>query len=308
LKNSFFIMAEGKMIFFKAAIPVCLALATMLLPLNAVAASNEFVLYGKGLKHLESNRLEAAITAFSRVLSLSPDNAGAYRNRGKAYIKNEQYDLAIRDLEMAEQLQGSSKELYINLGVAWHQKGNYLKAVDHYNRAIEQFPDDHSDNHIVFFNRGLSHMKQEAYGSAREDMEKALALKPDLYWAICYKGDMLAKTRDTQEARKTYEAALALKPDNPYAEKQLSALREKVSEDTFHIQTGAFRNPENAERQRRALIERHLDATVVSKEIRGETYHIVQVGRFKTEADARPTLEALKDESGINAFIQKTPQ
>jgi len=295
------------MIFYKAIIFACLAIAAMLSPLNA-GDSNEFVLYGKGLNHLQSNRLEDAITAFSQVLSLSPGNAGAYMNRGKAYIKNEQYDLAIRDLETVKQLRGSSKEVYINLGVAWHQKGNYPKAVDHYNRAIEQFPDDHSDNHIVFFNRGLSHMKQEAYESAREDMGKALALKPDLYWALCYKGDILAKTSDTQEARQTYEAALALKPDTPYAEKRLSALREKVSEDTFHIQTGAFRNPENAERQRRALIERQLDATVVSKKIRGETYHIVQVGRFKTQADARPTLEALKDESGINAFIQKTPQ
>ncbi len=73
----------------------------------------------------------------------------------------------------------------------------------------------------------------------------------------------------------------------------------------YYIQTGAFLRRENAERQRRSLVEKQFDATVFSKFIQGKTYHIVRVGRFVNMSDARTVMKELEEEAGISAFIQK---
>ncbi len=285
---------------------VCLSLACGLFPLPASASPEEDLL-NTGVAYLTSNQPEKAITIFSRLILLSPDNARAYMNRGEAYIKTERYDLAIGDFEKAKQLRPDMKGLFSNLGAAWFYKEDCGKAIENYTREIEQFP----DNYMAFFNRGLCHLKREDDALALADMENALALKPDLYWALCYKGDILAKTRDTEAAKEAYEGALALESENPYAGKQLAALEETPSaaadpdEGLYHIQTGAFLSRKNAERQYRQLAENQFDATIVTKELGGKTFHMVRVGQFNTITDARDALETLKEKTGLHAFIQE---
>lgn len=288
---------------------VCLAIAWGLFPFSA-SASPEEMLLNTGVAYLTSNQPEKAITIFSRLILLSPDNARAYMNRGEAYIKTERYDLAIRDFEKAKQLRPDMKGLFSNLGAAWFYKEDCEKAIENYTREIEQFP----DNYMAFFNRGLCHLKREDNALALADMENALAIKPDLYWALCYKGDILAKTRNTEAAKKAYEEALALLPENPYAGKQLAALKETPSaaaavpdEDLYHIQTGAFLSWKNAERQYRQLVENQFDAEVVQTKINGKTFHVVRFGSFSTITSARAVLADLKEKTGIHAFIQENP-
>ena len=442
---------------------VWLAAAGILFPSSA-GASAEVDLFNEGAMHLKMNQVDAAIDAFTRVIQLNPDNARAYMNRGEAYIMAGQYNLAIRDFAKTQQLQPGLRGLYSNVGVVWYYRKDCAKAIEYYSREIEQHP----DNHIAFFNRGLCHFELEAYDRALDDMVKTLDLKPDLYWAICYKGDIFEKTHNMEQAKTAYEVALALDPKAPYARNRLAdlresspetassevldieapvsvgeeivpkalvshgpfiieeplsgydeigpeaaareeshieaplikaadeppvvlssqmpfiedsviaydeigpeaassqeqhveaqataygedgpdpltpealhaeaptreALKEEAHEDAFakelyteervaairdvfptppappeaalyHIQTGAFLSRENAERQRRSLVEKRFEAMVFSKFIQGKTYHIVRVGRFSNMSDARAVLNALEEEAGINAFIQR---
>lgn len=65
--------------------------------------------------------------------------------------------------------------------------------------------------------------------------------------------------------------------------------------ETFHytIQAGAFLNNENAARLKTQLTDAGFDSELITKEIGGSVFNIVNVGKFKTKEDAEQILSQL---------------
>src|SRR5271157_2444081 len=72
---------------------------------------------------------------------LGADAAPAFYDRGLAYNKVGQYDLAIADFDEAIHLNPNLAAVFDDRGVAYYNKGEYDHAIADYNEAIRLNPD-----------------------------------------------------------------------------------------------------------------------------------------------------------------------
>ena len=192
-------------------------------------ASNETMekdLFEAGVLQFKQGEYQQAVDTFTDLITLFPQNADAFKNRGVAYMKLEKFDDAIADFESAKNISPTLKGVYSNLGVIWYYKKNYEKAIENYNREIEITP----DNAVAYFNRALCMSKLGEIDNALSDLTAAITISPDFYWAICYKADLLAHTGRVEEASALYEKAIEIDRETPYAIEKLARLQESATD------------------------------------------------------------------------------
>ncbi|MCK5695738.1 MAG: tetratricopeptide repeat protein [Desulfobacula sp.] len=190
-----------------------------------VIAESQKELFDKGVLFFKQGQHQQAIEIFSKLIEIAPGNAEAYKNRGVSYMKQEKFDLAIEDFEKAKELFPELKGLYSNLGVAWYYKKEYEKPIE--NDEIGMAP----ENHVAYFNRALCLAELDKNKEALDDLSKTLSLKPDFYWAICYKADLLALEGEDIRAIETYEEAIKRDSNNTYATEKLVQLKQKTKKE-----------------------------------------------------------------------------
>ncbi len=95
-----------------------------------------------GLAYSNLRAFQKSMIHFNEALKFQPDFPEAYNNLGTLYLLLKKWDLAIDCFRKA-----SSYLLYKtphfaqnNMGLAYHNKGDYQKAIEHYQKAIELFP------------------------------------------------------------------------------------------------------------------------------------------------------------------------
>lgn len=181
---------------------------------------SEKELFDKGVSLLKKEAFPEAVTAFSQLIKIAPENPDAYKNRGVAYMKKGDYDQAIMDFEKTRELKPDLKGLYSNLGVAYYYKGDYDRAIKNYNMEIALTP----DNYYAFFNRAICRAELNELGKSLEDVNQSITLSPDFYLALCLKGDLLTKMGKIPQAKEAYERALEIDPEHKYAKDQLAEL------------------------------------------------------------------------------------
>lgn len=99
---------------------------------------------------------------------------------------------------------------YLRLGNAEDDKGNYQKAIEYYNKAIEL----KSDFALAWLNKGVALGRLNRSGEALKAFDKAIELKPNYAEAWYNKGVVLGKLgRPPEEALKAYDKAIEIKPD-----------------------------------------------------------------------------------------------
>ena len=141
---------------------------------------------------------EESISAYNRAISLKPDYADAYNNRGNAKIALGQHNEAIADYDKAIQLKQNFAEAYNNRGVAKAELKQYEKAIADYDKAIQLKP-DYAD---AYNNRGNAKALLERYADAIADYDVAIRLKPDYAEAYNARGTakvLLGQSAETSE-------------------------------------------------------------------------------------------------------------
>ncbi|TAN60229.1 tetratricopeptide repeat protein [bacterium] len=101
---------------------------------NVLSAEDWFY---RGYAFDEAKDYDTAIEAYTKAISLNPDDAHAYNNRGNAYTDKGQYDRAIEDFNKAISLNPDDAEAYYNRGVVYGRKGQYDREIEDYNKACE---------------------------------------------------------------------------------------------------------------------------------------------------------------------------
>ena len=180
-----------------------------LIPFPASVAIRNFL--GAALKG--QGKLEQALEVFDRIISLKPDIAEAYNNRGIVLRELGRFEDAVKDYEKAISLQPAYAEAHNNRGVALHDLGRADDAILSYNRAIKIRP-DYSN---AYNNRGTAYSEQKAYEYATADFRKAAELNPDHSEAFFNLGLCRKQAGHWDEARQYYEKALAIRPSYPEA-------------------------------------------------------------------------------------------
>jgi tetratricopeptide (TPR) repeat protein len=104
--------------------------------------------------------------------------------KGISYANNGQHDLAIREFNMAIDIDPKYAKAYNNRGGLYNNKGQHDLAINDYNKAIEIDP-EFAD---AYNNRGLSHDIKEQYDLAISDYNKAIEIDPKNGKAYNYRG------------------------------------------------------------------------------------------------------------------------
>lgn len=104
---------------------------------------------------------------------------------------------------------------YFNIGVSYHKSGQYLKAIDSYQKALKLNP-KYSNAKLnlsaAYQGIGISQYKKGQYSLAIKSMNKALQLEPkntDIYYNL---GIFYNAASQPEQAIKSYQSALKIDP------------------------------------------------------------------------------------------------
>ena len=129
--------------------------------------------FNLGFVYGEMGDFSNAILAYRRVLELNPRHAHALYNLGNAYRELRRFDEALMMYERAVQAGGPRKtDALLNIGIIQGQRGDYSKAKDYYQKAIQADP----ANAKAYFNLGYISEKTGHLREAVEFYQKAVHL------------------------------------------------------------------------------------------------------------------------------------
>jgi tetratricopeptide (TPR) repeat protein len=92
-----------------------------------------------------TDRLDRAITYLTEAISLAPDYAAAYNNRGVCYMRKEMYDEAEADFKEALRVASADNNKissYGNLATIYRKREEYDQALDFAGKALAIHPED----------------------------------------------------------------------------------------------------------------------------------------------------------------------
>lgn len=93
--------------------------------------------YNRGCALLAANRLEEALSDFTKSISMNETWSLAYNNRGVTYAKLGKYDLAIADFGEGIKLEPNNKLAYRNRAMAYKKLGELRKAQEDYDYVVK---------------------------------------------------------------------------------------------------------------------------------------------------------------------------
>lgn len=163
-----------------------------------------------GVNFLKDEEWEQAITAFSSVIELEPDNAFAYDRRGIAHGRAERYDEAIPDFSRAISVAPAFAGPYNNRGLSYYKQCRFDEAIADYSTAIQLSP----DVAVFYANRGLAHSQRGDLYAAIADYNRSIELDPSLPEIHNYRGEAYAELGEYEKALADFEYELALNPND----------------------------------------------------------------------------------------------
>tara|TARA_B100001057_G_scaffold86673_1_gene82604 strand:+ start:216 stop:2189 length:1974 start_codon:yes stop_codon:yes gene_type:complete len=170
------------------------------------------VLYNVGIALEENGKLDEAIEAYNKALASKPDFAEAYNNIGNALNEQGKPDEAIEAYNKALASKPDFAEAYNNVGNALNEQGKLEEAIQALTKALDIQPDFAE----AYNNMGNALNEQGKLVEAIQALTKALSIKPDYAEAYYNMGVVIKEQGKLDEAIKAYSKAISLKPN--YAE------------------------------------------------------------------------------------------
>lgn len=162
----------------------------------------------RGVGRWRLSYLRAAIEDFNAAITLVPEHAPFYNNRGNVLVELELYAEAIKDFNQAILLAPAYGAAFNNRGNARLWVGDYDKAVADFNKAIDLIP----DNAVPFNGRGKAQLVlRRAYGAIR-DFSRAIVLDKRYAQAYANRAEAFVARGRYREGVQGYTDALRYSP------------------------------------------------------------------------------------------------
>lgn len=127
----------------------------------------------KAVRHYQKGDYEKAVYWYTRAISLDPENAELYAERGVAYYHRNMLDESLADHDRARELEPDRAYRYSSRAYIKDAMGNTRGAVEDYKIAIELDPDDAvAHNNLGLLEEKLGHT---AKAQALFDLADAMA-------------------------------------------------------------------------------------------------------------------------------------
>ena len=163
----------------------------------------------KGEQLAGGGKIDAAIEAFRRAISIDPQYAAAHHNLGILLRRQGQFDEAIESYTRATAIQPDFVEAHYNLGNALFDLGDLDAAVASYHKALAIKPDFAQAHN----NLGNALIKLGKLEDAVASYHKALAVEAEYVEAHKNLGNALQQLGQLEDAVASYHKALAINPD-----------------------------------------------------------------------------------------------
>ena len=131
--------------------------------LNYLLEGNEF---------LEAGDYQKAIRRYDQVISIDPEFADAYNNRGVAYFESRRFGEALDNYNRAVQLKPEYYSAILNRSHVYSELGRTNSALRDLETIRRAFP----DTSLVYFSSGLVKTRSRDYGGALKDFGQAWRL------------------------------------------------------------------------------------------------------------------------------------
>ena len=189
--------------------------AAHLSPSDAEAHGN----LGKALQ--DRGQLVEAVVSYRRTLEIAPDVSAVHNNLGLALHGLGRFDEAAASYERALDITPGLASTYSDLGNALRELGRLDEAVSNYRRALSLNPNyAEAHNNLGLALRDLGHL-EEAVASCR----RALEITPTLVEAHTNVGHALRDLGRFEQAGAAFGHALALRPSSAEAHLHLAWVR-----------------------------------------------------------------------------------
>ena len=127
--------------------------------------------YWRGRVYAGQNRVDEAISSFSKAINREEDFAAAYRYRANAFKEIGELEASLEDYTALLALQEDAL-FYNRRGLIYEELKQFEQAKQDYTRAIELNP----SWAIPFNNRGFVRMHLKEWDGAKQDLETAISL------------------------------------------------------------------------------------------------------------------------------------
>jgi tetratricopeptide (TPR) repeat protein len=192
-----------------------------------------------------AGKLEEAMKAFDKAISLQPENADFWKSIGAVLIDLNRPDEALSALERALGLRPRYVDAANLSGLILHRKERYSEALERFNLSLEVRPDQadalymralaylnlkrfeeaRADNYQSYLlnqqnadttnNLGTALQNLGRYEESLEWFDRAIALRPDFALSLHNKGHSLSELQRVDEAFACYARSLEIDPENP---------------------------------------------------------------------------------------------
>ena len=152
---------------------------------------------------------EDSILAYNRAISLKPDYADAYNNRGATKGELGQHEDAIADFDEVIRLKPDYADAYNNRGATKGALGQHEDAIADFDEVIRLKP-DYAE---AYYDRGIAKGELGRQEDAIADFDEAIRLKPSYVEAYIHRGVAKGELDLIDEARQNFENARDLARD-----------------------------------------------------------------------------------------------
>lgn len=163
-----------------------------------------------GKAFMRTNMLTKAIACFEELLDNEETAQEALFYLGVIYHKKKDYERAVEHFKKLLEIRTDSIHIYNNLGVSLEKSGRSREAILVYTTGLEVSP----SSSLLLANRGILRYRSGDYSGALKDLSRARRKRPGVAFLVFYLALTLLRLGRIQEAMATFEEALEIEPDN----------------------------------------------------------------------------------------------
>lgn len=157
--------------------------------------------YYLGLTYSAMEMYEEALEVFEKIVEREPVTfRKAYFEIAAVYAKQKQYQKTIDTLTLVEEIAPEDVRIYLEKGYAFQKLQQYDLAIENFNRAKDLEP---KMLQLIYYNIGSVHFEAEAFDKAEEMFTKSIEVNPDTSIAQNAR-QAIVNARGAKKARKPW--------------------------------------------------------------------------------------------------------
>ncbi len=183
--------------------------------------------FNLGINYYDIAEFKKAIEQYNIAEKIDNTNPNLYNNRGNAYSRLGDYDLAIKNHKKDIQIRGYPTDtLLYNIANIYWRMGHLDSAIVYFDKVIILNPKISE----AYSNKAYVFLLKEDYSSAREAYENLLIKKPNSYNILNNLGYILMKQGDLLKALSYVNKSLSINPDNSWGYRNLGLIYKEKSD------------------------------------------------------------------------------